>query len=49
MLLQINCNDLLITISIHRDDLLGEPILGARFKGIVWMQGNADYDSLDKL
>ena len=49
VLLQINCNDLLITISIHRDDLLGEPILGARFKGIVWMQGNADYDSLDKL
>ncbi len=49
MLLQINCNDLLITISIHRDDLLGEPILGARFKGIVWMQGNADYASLDEL
>ena len=44
VLLQINCNDLLITISIHRDDLMGEPILGARFKGIVWMQGNADYD-----
>ena len=49
VLLQINCNDLLITISIHRDDLLGEPILSARFKGIVWMQGNADYDSLDEL
>lgn len=35
----VNCNDLLFDICINTEDLLGEPLPGRRFKGIVWMQG----------
>ncbi len=39
----INCNDILITVCINKKDLLGEPMIGRRFKGIIWMQGHADF------
>lgn len=35
----INCNDLLFELCINEADLLGEPAVGRRFKGIIWMQG----------
>ncbi len=35
----INSNDLLLDICINKMDLLGEPQIGRRFKGVVWMQG----------
>lgn len=35
----INCNDLQFDICINKQDLLGEPQVGRRFKGIIWMQG----------
>lgn len=37
--MSINCNDLLFDLCINTNDLLGEPLPGRRFKGIVWMQG----------
>lgn len=35
----LNCNDLQFDICINKKDLLGEPLVGRRFKGVVWMQG----------
>lgn len=39
----ISCNDLDFEICINKKDLLGEPVRGRRFKGIVWLQGMVDY------
>ena len=33
------CNDLIFDICIHADDLVGQPEVGRRFKGVIWMQG----------
>lgn len=37
--LTVNCNDLVFDVCINREDLVGEPDVGRRFKGIIWMQG----------
>lgn len=37
--LTINCNDLVFDVCINRDDLIGEPDIGRRFKGVIWMEG----------
>lgn len=39
----LNCNDILITVCINKLDLYGAPAIGRRFKGIIWMQGHADF------
>ena len=43
--LLINCNDVVLNIAINRKDLEGEPMIGRRFKGIIWMQGHVDFIS----
>lgn len=43
--LLINCNDIVLNIAINRKDLEGEPMIGRRFKGIIWMQGYVDFIS----
>ena len=35
----LNCNDLVFELGINKEDLYGEPAIGRRFKGIIWMQG----------
>ena len=35
----INCNDIIFDVTINEKDLLGEPAIGRRFKGNIWMQG----------
>lgn len=42
-LMKINCNDLQFDICINAMDLYGEPQVGRRFKGIIWMQGYINY------
>ena len=37
--LTIDTNDLIYDICINEEDLLGEPVVGRRFKGNIWMQG----------
>ena len=37
--MQIECNDLHFRVTINEKDLLGEPAVGRRFKGNIWMQG----------
>lgn len=39
----IESNDVIITIAINEKDLYGIPMIGARFKGSVWMQGKVDF------
>ncbi len=41
MLLQ--CNDIELELCINKNDLLGEPAIGRRFKGIIWLQGTVDF------
>lgn len=39
----INCNDLYFDVSINVEDLVGEPQIGRRFKGVIWMQGMINF------
>lgn len=38
-LLSVVCNGLELDICINSEDLLGEPAVGRRFKGVIWLQG----------
>lgn len=38
--MQLVCNDINFRLCINKEDLLGEPLAGRRFKGNIWMQGN---------
>lgn len=38
-ILQLECSDLLMSVCINSQDLLGEPAVGRRFKGQIWLQG----------
>lgn len=42
-LMEISCNDLTFDICINSMDLYGEPQVGRRFKGVIWMQGYINY------
>ncbi|MCI9283755.1 MAG: DUF3881 family protein [Lachnospiraceae bacterium] len=42
--LKLNCNDMIFHVGIAKRDLLGEPIVGRRFKGQIWMQGFAVFE-----
>lgn len=42
-LLKLNCNDITFSVAINKKDLLGEPMIGRRFKGQVWMQGTVRF------
>lgn len=42
-ILTIFCNELTFDVSINIIDLLGEPQVGRRFKGVIWLQGNINF------
>jgi hypothetical protein len=42
-ILSVICNGMEFEIGIAKKDLLGEPAIGRRFKGKVWLQGSIDY------
>lgn len=44
--MRLSCNDLQFDICINKQDLYGEPQIGRRFKGIVWMQGYINYPAV---
>ena len=37
--MKVECNDIIFQVTINQSDLLGEPAIGRRFRGNVWMQG----------
>lgn len=42
--LKVSCNDIMFDVVINEKDLLGEPEIGRRFKGNIWMQGSLCMD-----
>ncbi len=42
--LTLNSNHLIFDVCINQEDLLGEPAPGRRFKGVIWMQGQINYN-----
>ncbi len=42
-LLQLCCNNLQFDLCINREDLWGEPDVGRRFRGTIWLQGRVDF------
>ncbi|CUH93923.1 DUF3881 family protein [Herbinix luporum] len=41
--LDLICNDITFRLCINKEDLLGEPLPGRRFKGNIWMQGKINF------
>ena len=37
------CNDIALDICINALDLYGEPAVGRRFRGVIWLQGYINY------
>ena len=38
-IMSLECNNLVFTMAINSADLMGEPAVGRRFKGQIWLQG----------
>lgn len=47
--LTICCNELTFDISINIIDLFGEPQVGRRFKGVIWLQGLINFPDSDTI
>lgn len=45
-ILTLDCNEMTIEVAINKEDLLGEPLMGRRFKGVVWLQGNVNFPEI---
>lgn len=41
--LTLDCNDMIFHVGVAKTDLLGQPVVGRRFKGQIWMQGIAAF------
>ncbi len=41
--LTMECNGILLDVCINQKDLMGEPALGRRFRGIIWLQGLVNF------
>ena len=41
--LTIESNDMQFDVCINKSDLLGEPAVGRRFKGLIWLQGQIHF------
>lgn len=40
--MKLECNDMIFHVAVNSQDLMGEPEVGRRFKGQIWMIGTAD-------
>ena len=43
VIMTLDVNGVLMDVAINRDDLLGEPDVGRRFKGVIWLQGELHF------
>ncbi len=43
-IMELDCNDLHIDLAVNAVDLVGEPKVGRRFKGQIWLQGNVIFE-----
>ena len=46
--LKLDCSDMQFTVCINSQDLLGEPAVGRRFKGQIWLQGILNFKEIQK-
>lgn len=44
-ILTLECNELCFEVCINKENLFGEPSVGRRFRGTIWMQGNIDFNN----
>ena len=44
----LECNDMVFDICINSQDLLGEPAVGRRFKGQIWLQGILNFEEIPR-
>lgn len=42
--LAVECNEIIFPVGINKKDLLGEPKVGRRFKGQIWMMGMVNFE-----
>lgn len=42
-LLVVDSNDVVLEVCINKNNLFGEPAIGRRFKGTIWLQGTVDF------
>ncbi len=42
-LMTVDCNELNFDVCINSKDLYGEPMVGRRMKGVIWLQGKVNY------
>lgn len=40
----VECNDMAFDICINAADLMGDPEVGRRFKGMIWLQGRVNFE-----
>lgn len=45
-IMSVVCNDVSFDVCINSKDLFGEPEVGRRFKGIIWLQGMINFPEL---
>ncbi|MBQ8799458.1 MAG: DUF3881 family protein [Lachnospiraceae bacterium] len=43
-LMDLKCNEVCFPVCINKKDLYGEPKVGRRFRGNIWMQGTVDFE-----
>lgn len=41
--MSILCNDMIMQICVNKKDVFGEPAIGRRFKGNIWLQGKINF------
>lgn len=41
--MKLECNDMFFDVAINKRDLIGDPLVGRRFKGQIWMTGTAKF------
>ena len=39
----LECNNMIVSMAINALSLLGEPKVGRRFKGQIWLQGTVKF------
>ena len=41
-ILTLECNDIMLDLCINKEDVIGIPEYGRRFKGNIWLQGQVE-------
>lgn len=41
--MSINCNDIQMQLVVNKEDVFGEPAVGRRYKGNIWLQGRINF------